>query len=61
MGICVSDPPNVAPSVVSVSTSPVELDLIGLGVSPVDVAVVEVVEEVVFSNVERKIGVPEGF
>jgi len=59
MGIGVSDPPNVAPdSVVSVSTSPVELDLIGLGVSPVDVAVVEVVEEVV---VERKIGVPEGF
>ena len=41
IGIGVSDPPNVTPDgVVPVSTSPVELDLIGLGVSPVDEAVV---------------------
>ena len=49
--------------VVPVSTSPVELDLIGLGVSPIDVAVVGwiPVEDVVFSSVEREIGEPRGF
>ena len=49
--------------VVPVSTSPVELDLIGLGVSPVDEAVVGwiPVEDVVFSIVEREIGEPRGF
>ena len=66
----VSDPPSVAPDfVVSVNTNPVELKLMGLGVSPVDVAVVDVtdivgeitVEAVVFSVVEREIGVPRGF
>jgi len=66
----VSDPPSVDPDlVVSVSTNPVELKLIGLGVSPVDVAAVgdsdivgEIsVEAVVFSVVEREIGVPTGF
>ena len=60
----VSDPPNVVPDlVVSVSTNPVELKLMGLGVSPVDVAAVgEIpVEAVVFSMVEREIGVPTGF
>jgi len=66
----VSDPPSVAPDlVVSVSTNPVELKLIGLGVSPVDVAAVGLsdivgeipVEAVVFSIVERENGVPTGF
>ena len=42
-----------------------ELKLIGLGVSPVDVAVIGVsdivVDAVVFSNVERENGVPKGF
>jgi len=60
----VSDPPNVVPDlVVSVSTNPVVLRLIGLGVSPVGVAVVgEIpVEAVVFSVVESEIGVPTGF
>ena len=60
----VSDPPSVVPDlVVSVSTNPVELKLMGLGVSPVDVAAVgEIpVEAVVFSMVEREIGVPTGF
>ena len=56
--------------VVSVSTNPVELKLMGLGVSPVDdVAVVGVtdifgevlVDAVVCSMVEREIGVPTGF
>ena len=66
----VSDPPSVTPDfVVSVSTNPVELKLMGLGVSPVDVAVVGVtdifgevlVDAVVCSMVEREIGVPTGF
>jgi len=67
----VSDPPSVAPDfVVSVNTNPVELKLMGLGVSPVDdVAVVGVtdifgevlVDAVVCSMVEREIGVPTGF
>ena len=64
MDIDVSDPPSVVPDlVVSVSTNPVELKLMGLGVSPVDVAAVgEIpVEAVVFSMVEREIGVPTGF
>ena len=42
-----------------------ELKLIGLGVSPVDVAVIGVSDivgdAVVFSNVERENGVPKGF
>ena len=61
IGIGVSEPLNVTPgSVVPVSTSPVELDLIGFGVSPVDVAVVgRIPADVdVFSIVEREIGVP---
>ena len=66
----VSDPPSVTPDfVVSVNTNPVELKLMGLGVSPVDVAVVDVtdifgevlVDAVVCSMVEREIGVPTGF
>jgi len=66
----VSDPPSVD-LVISVSTNPVELKLMGLGVSPVDVAAAAVgdsdivgeipVEAVVFSMVEREIGVPTGF
>ena len=70
MAIDVSDPPSVVPDlVVSVNTNPVELKLVGLGVSPVDVAAVGLsdivgdipVEAVVFSMVEREIGVPTGF
>jgi len=60
----VSDPPIVDPDfVVSISTNPVVLKLIGLGVSPVGVAVVGEIpaEAVVFSIVEREIGVPTGF
>jgi len=68
IAIGVSDPPSVTTDfVVSVSTRPVELKLMGLGVSPFDVVgdsdiVGEVpVEAVVFSVVEREIGVPRGF
>ena len=70
IAIGVSDPPSVTPDcVVSVRTRPVELKLMGLGVSPDDVAVVGdldivgevLVDAVVCSMVEREIGVPTGF
>ena len=62
MDIGVSEPPNVSPNVVvSVSTSPGEFELIGLGVSPVDIVGAVSVEAGVSSIVERReIGVPAG-